>query len=209
MPIPPQGWIRIGNQYAAYQGIEPAPPAGTIQLTLASSIHPYGQLTVPIAVGETVEWVDCVMEDYPAPLGWVHPIEATTVWAAPVDTPLVLLATATVDPYSGAWPPLEGFVQDGRYSYAGATARAYADLTAFALPLHTAEWVTDDLHALPGRSQVIALSSDVVNPPINLTLTILRVELQFPLRTLPPRRTCTGGVVKPSTFMDLVVTESN
>jgi len=40
-------------------------------------------------------------------------------------------------------------------------------------------------------------------------VTILRVDLSFPLRTLPPRRSCTGGIVKPSSFMDLVVTTTN
>jgi hypothetical protein len=129
------------------------------------------------------------------------------VYAQPVSTPVVTLAVAEAP--LGPWPPLVGFVQDGRYSYAGAQARANEDLATFQDPLISVDWVTNDLNAIPGRAQVIALSSAAVNPPINTTVTITRVEITFPLRTLPPRRSCTGGIVKPSTFMDLVVTESN
>jgi hypothetical protein len=136
------------------------------------------------------------------------PGEDDLIRAQVTSAPVVTLAMA--DDRVGVFPPLlEGFVQDGRYSYAGAQARAADDLAAFKNPLTSVEWETDDLNALPGRSQVIALSSETVNPAINTTVTILRVEITFPLRTLPPRRSCTGGTVKPSTFMDLVVTESN
>jgi len=206
-PAPPfQGWIRIGNQYAAYAATTTT--GGTLNLQLALTTHPYGQLTVPMGVGETVEWVDCVMEDYPHALQWLDAtLRDPMVHAQLTDTPVVTLAVAqtTLD----GWPPLEGFVQDGRYSYLGAQARADEDLATFRDPLISVEWETDDLNALPGRSQVIALSSDAVTPPINTTVTITRVELSFPLRTLPPRRQCTGGVVKPSTFMDLIVTENS
>jgi hypothetical protein len=125
--------------------------------------------------------------------------------AEPTDTPVVTLAVAQTT--LGTWPPMEGFVQDGRYSYAGAQARADADLTDFQNPLTNYEWESDDLNALPGRSQVIALTSDTIT--VNATVTILRVEIDFPLRTLPPRRSCAGGIVKRSSFLDLVVTENN
>jgi hypothetical protein len=105
------------------------------------------------------------------------------------------------------WPPLEGFVQDGRYAYAGAQARADSDLADFKDPLISLDWETDDLNAIPGRAQVVALASDTI--AIDRTVTILRVEITFPLRTLPPRRRCTGGYVKPSNFLDLVVTTQN
>lgn len=202
------GWIRIGNQYAAYQAVLEHTGA-VLRLALASDVHAYGQLTVPVAVGETVEWLDCTMEDYymGALYRSLRVDDSPLVYAQPVETPVVTLAVA--ERPIGAWPPLVGFVQDGRYSYAGAQARADSELAAFEDPLISVEWQTDDLNAIPGRSQVIALASDTINPPINRTVTILRVEISFPLRTLPPRRTCSGGIVKPSTFLDLVVTTQN
>jgi len=205
--VPPQGWIRIGNQFAAYQGT--VSRDGNLILTLASSIHPYGQLTVSMAIGETVEWVDAVMEDYPLSLqGALNPSPLTgIIRSAPVDTPVVLFARAQA-PLDG-WPPIEGFVQDGRYSYVGAQARADADLEAFRDPLETVEWETEDLNAKPGRHQVIALSGSSVIDPLDRTVTITRVEISFPLRTQPPRRRCTGGDLKASTFLDLVVTDES
>ena len=91
----------------------------------------------------------------------------------------------------------------------GAQARAQADLDAFQDPLVSVEWETEDLAALPGRSQVIDMASDTIDPPITMTVTILSVEITFPLRTLPPRRACRGGTLKPSSFLDLVVTTSD
>jgi hypothetical protein len=170
---------------------------------------------MPIPTGEIVEWVDALMYIEPAGLIWdafatpqPSPGDNDNLRAQVTSAPVVTLAMA--DDRVGVFPPLlEGFVQDGRYSYAGAQARAASDLAAFKAPLVSLDWETDDLNALPGRSQVIALASAAVNPPINTTVTILRVELTFPLRTLPPRRSCTGGTVKPSTFLDLVVTENS
>lgn len=212
---PPQGWIRVGNQYSRYAGITGNPVTEVFTLQLPAPTYTYGVFTVPIAVGDTVEWVDSVMSIAPHGLIWDAGIGQTEgendlIRAQPTNTPVVTLAVAQVTPPSSSRPQLEGFVQDGRYSYAGAQARATADVNAFRDPLPMCEWVTDDRNALPGREQVINLShSDTVNPPVQLTVTILRVELSFPLRTLPPRRTCTGGLVKPSTFLDLVVTTTD
>jgi hypothetical protein len=212
---PAKGWVRVGNQYSRYESFTGDPHADGWTIYLPVATFPYGVFTVPIPIGETVEWVDALMYIEPAGLMWdaystpqPSPGEDDLIRAQVTSAPVVTLAMA--DDRVGVFPPLlEGFVQDGRYSYAGAQARAADDLAAFKNPLTSVEWETDDLNALPGRSQVIALSSETVNPAINTTVTILRVEITFPLRTLPPRRSCTGGTVKPSTFMDLVVTESN
>lgn len=205
-PPPFQGWIRIGNQYAAY--ISSSTAGSVLSLRMALPEHPYGQLTVPMATGETVEWLECVMEDYPLSLAWAHPSPTSGVlWAQPVGTPVVTLAVAD-RPLDG-WPQLEGFVQDGRYSYDGALDRANADLDAFSEPLVTAEWETDDLNAEPGRQQAIHLTGASVIDPLDLTLTITRVAISFPLRTERPRRRCTGGDVKQSTFLDLVLTDES
>jgi hypothetical protein len=201
---PDTGWVRVGNQYTSYREIVPHPTIpGAIGLhipTAANSSYAYLSLAIP--VGELVEWVDHLMRVYPSGYAWDPRLRPQ-----PTATPVVVLAIAEAPVDS--WPPLEGFVQDGRYSYAGAQARANADLATFRDPLASAAWDTDDLNAIPGRSQVIALSSGTVNPPIMTTVTITQVAIRFPLPTLPPRRTCTGGSVKPSTFLDLVLTETN
>lgn len=203
-----QGWIRIGSLFAAYQNLVNDTGAGTLELILASSVHPYGQLTMPVAVGETVEWVDAVMEDFAGSISWYGPnVETDIVREEVVDTPVVIMAVNGTT--LGTWPPLEGFVQDGRYSYAGAEARATADLEAFSEPLVSTEWETEDLNAQPGRRQVIALTGSSVMDPVNLTVTITRVEIAFPLRTQPPRRRCTASDLKPSTFLDLVLTDES
>ena len=211
---PAKGWIRVGNQYSCYALYTGTPATGiTVQLPVAS--FPYGVFTEPIAVGALVEWVDAVMAFEPhgfqwtgsGPPLWQHFAGDTLVRSHPPQTPVVTLAVAQMA--IDRWPPLEGFVQDGRYSYAGAQGRADSDLAAFQHPLVSMEWETDDLNAQPGRSQEIALVSAAINPGLALTVTILRVEITFPLRTLPPRRRCTGGIVKPSAFLDLVVTTQN
>jgi hypothetical protein len=212
---PAKGWVRVGNQYARYTAIVGNPLTEGWSLSLSAS-GPYGVFTAPIAVESTVEWVDGTTFLGSQGLQW-DVVGAGTAPGDPflrahaTDTPVVTLAMRHLDSatFPSVWPELEAFVQDGRYSYAGAAARAQTDLDAFHDPLVCVEWETDDLNAVPGRDQVLALSSPTINPPINLTVTILRVAITFPLRTLPPRRACEGGTVKPSTFMDLVVTENN
>jgi hypothetical protein len=206
----PSGWIRVGGQIGRYNAITGNPLTGVFQLhIIEESFLPYGHFTSPMKIGETVEWVDGVMGMLQAKYGpWDSNLTwAETAFAQVVGAPVVTLGTAQMA--LDGWPPLEGFVQDGRYSYAGAQARAAADLDAFKDPLKSVEWVTEDVTALPGRSQVIALESATIDPPIKLTVTILSVDLSFPLRTLAPRRACAGGILKPSTFLDLVVTTQN
>ena len=209
---PARGWMAVGGQWTRYSSIGDNPLADNWYVYLPAADFPYGVLTVPIPVDEAVEWVDAVMAFEPHGLSWTHAAGFTTegdaaVRAHPSDTPVVTLAEAD-RPLNG-WPPIEGFVQDGRYSYEGALARANADLDAFAEPLVSAEWETEDLNAQPGRQQAINLTGTSVIDPLTTTLTITSVELSFPLRTQPPRRRCTGGDVKPSTFLDLVLTDES
>ena len=217
--VPPaRGWIRVGNQYAAYTAVNGSPTVNDWYLTLPFGV-PYGLLTVPIAIGETVEWVDAVMSVEPHGLMW-NAAGSTVITtgdpntrAQPINTPIVLLVVAEVPFYDGdgrAWPQLEGFVQDGRYNYPGAQARAESEITAFLNPVVTYDWETTDPYALPGRSQAIALlGSQFPGGGVIATTTILSVDLTFQLRTLPPRRRCIGGNVEASKFMDLVLTETN
>jgi len=204
-PPPLQGWVKLGGQYAGYQGSSTA--GAVLTLSLASPSHSFGQLNVPIAAGTLVEWVDGVMEDYPLSINRLDAVTSGVIWSQPTDTPVVLMAGAIASNTNG-WPRLEGFVQDGRYSYIGAQARADADLAAFQDPLVTADWETEDLNAAPGRPQVINLSgTSVLEARAPTTITITKVDVTFPLRTQPPRRRCTGGDLKQSTFLDVVVTD--
>jgi hypothetical protein len=209
---PPRGWIQVAGQFSRYASVTGNPASDNWSLTLPAASNPYGAFTVPIPVDEVVEWVNSVMAFEPHGLLWTHGVGFTTpgdsaVRAAPADTPVVTLAEAD-RPLDG-WPPIEGFVQDGRYSYDGALGRANADLEAFSEPLVSTEWETDDLNAEPGRQQAINLTGSSVIDPLTLTLTITGVTISFPLRTERPRRRCTGGDVKPSTFLDLVLTDES
>jgi hypothetical protein len=209
---PPRGWIQVAGQFSRYSSVTGNPTTENWGVYLPAASMPYGTFTVPIPVDEVVEWVNSVMAFEPHGLLWTHEEGFTTIGdqairAVPTDTPVVTLAEAD-RPLAG-WPPLEGFVQDGRYSYEGALGRANADLDAFSEPLVSAEWETEDLNAEPGRQQAINLTGSSVIDPLNLTLTITNVAISFPLRTELPRRRCTGGDVKPSTFLDLVLTDES
>lgn len=211
---PPKGWIRVAGQFSRYDIVSGDPSVDGWGLLLPTvATFRYGLFTVPIPVDEPVEWVDAVMAFQPHGLAWTH-VEGDrsggddVARGHPTDTPIVTLAEAD-RPLDG-WPPIEGFVQDGRYSYQGALDRANADLDAFDEPLVTAEWETEDLNAQPGRLQTIDLTgTSVMEPRTPMTLTITRVDLSFPLRTQPPRRRCVAGDVKPTTFLDLVLTDQS
>jgi len=96
-------------------------------------------------------------------------------------------------------------IVDTRLSAEGAEARGDAELDAFAEPLVEAEWVTQDLSARPGRSQVITLTGPDV---LSTTLTILSVEVTFHTPRERPLRACIAGTVKPAGFLDAVTVES-
>jgi hypothetical protein len=209
---PPRGWIRIAGQFSRYASISGNPIAEAFLLHLPASSNPYGVFTVAIPAGEAVYWVDAVMSLEGHGVSWAG---GSTVGhgadmdlrAEPSDSPVVTLAQAS-RPREG-WPALEGFVQDGRYSYEGALGRAEDDLSAFAAPLVSAAWETEDPNARPGRVQEIALTGTSVIDPVNLSLTITRVDLSFPLKTQLPRRKCSASAIKPSTFLDLVLTDQS
>jgi len=216
MPVAPpaSGWVRVGGQLAHYGSIGGTTTTDGWQINLAAAGSPYGLLTVPIPAGEIVEWVDAIMSVEPHGLDWSD-ISSTTVTpgdptirAQPTDTPVVVLAVDQAG--FETWPHLEGFVQDGRYQYAGAAARAHEDLNRFAMPVVSMEWDTTDPGALPGREVGVGLlGPEFPGGGISARITILSVEITFPLPTLPPHRHCTGGQVQQSTFLDLVVTETN
>jgi hypothetical protein len=195
---PAAGWVKVGGQYARYGAIAGNPLTGPWYLALVSPTFSYGILTVPVPVGETVTWVDAIKSIQPH---YTQNAGDAEIRAHPVDTPVVTFAE--YHEFNSAWPPIESLVQDGRYSYAGALARAQIDVATFKDPLVSVDWETEDLNAIPGRPQVINLTGV---DPVSMTLTILRVDLTFPLRTLPPRRVCTAGTVKPSTLLDVIVT---
>ena len=85
----------------------------------------------------------------------------------------------------------------------------FADIAAFKEPLVTAEWETEDAYAKPGRPQDVDLTGASVMDPVAMTVTILSVDITYPMRNLMPRRTCRGGPIKASSFLDLVMTSED
>jgi hypothetical protein len=202
------GWIKVGEQYIRYDsahnnGAFGALPIHLLNVNLAE--WPFGKMSAPIKPGEVVtwlDWIDTFEADAHDALG-----SAELLRASVAGSEIVVRASAT-DPDAGQpWalqlPPIEALVQDARYGYTGAAARAAEDLLFFKTPAMKAEWTTEDYNARPGREQLILLS-DV--DPVQASLTILTVELEFPARTLAPRRRCTAGTVKAATLLDVLLT---
>jgi len=110
-------------------------------------------------------------------------------------------AQATMAAVEGDDGVHEHIIQDGRLSADGATARAAADLAAFASPLTSIEWETEDINARPGRTQSVnfdGLSED---------LLITRSEIAFPRPNALPRRQCEASGVKTSTLYDAALVD--
>lgn len=95
-------------------------------------------------------------------------------------------------------------VRDDRYSIDGATARAAAEVSAFAEDLMQAEYDSEDMNARPGAAQVISLTGA---ENVNATLTILRVEVTFPYHHALPQRRVTAGTVVLAGSQDVVLTD--
>ncbi len=76
---------------------------------------------------------------------------------------------------------------------ASGTPIGEADIDAFANPLLSATWDTDDVNAQPGSPQVIHFGG---TDPIDAVITIQTVDLSFPVGDRRPMRRCQGGTVK-------------
>ena len=211
-PVP--GWVKVGDQYAAYNAFSGS-TAAEFWLGMIWPGEPVrlGFFANPIPVGEAVTFVDAVRNIAAATWGTYPAVDEhpqRVLRAQSTDAPVVMMAVAQKEAADipHPWPALEALIQDGRYSPAGALARAQAELAAFENPVISAEWDTEDYNARPGRRQVIAFTAGagVEAPALTATLTVLNVEVTFPQRTLPPRRSCRAGVTKPSNLLDVLVT---
>jgi hypothetical protein len=208
------GWIKIGEQFIYYgeahanAGIAAAPAA--IVYINPPGI-PFGLSIATITVGETVTWLDWADT-------WSRDTHAggtvagggytyAPLLATRAGTPLVVVQGAIDldinEPWAQQLPPIEALVEDARYGYTGAAARATEDINFFRAPLISADWTTEDNNARPGRQQVIQLTGA---DPVSAALTIMNVTVSFPLKTVPPLRQCTGRQVKPATMLDVLVT---
>lgn len=76
---------------------------------------------------------------------------------------------------------------------ASGTPIGEADINAFANPILSAEWETDDLNAKPGSPQVVHFGG---SDPIEAVIAIQTVDLSFPVGDRRPWRRCHGGTVK-------------
>src|SRR4030095_12769344 len=115
MTPPTRGWIRVGNQYARYEGFSGNPNAANWTLNLCAPTFAYGVFTVPIPVGDVVEWVDNIADLEPHGLQWNYAQGTQSpgddlIRTHPRHTPVVVLAMAQAP--IEQWPPLQGFVQD-------------------------------------------------------------------------------------------------
>jgi hypothetical protein len=96
-------------------------------------------------------------------------------------------------------------VQDGRFSEAGAMARAVSELADFAAPIVSYEWETEDLNAAPGRMQSIAL---VEGTPVTADVRITNVEVTPIVTGHPPRRRVRATKIQTAGVVDIWVDDA-
>jgi hypothetical protein len=194
-------WLKVGDTYLFCAGLVSI--SGGWRTTINTYPAAQGALTSTLEIGAAVTGADYTL------FGPVAAIRGTptTAPAAPqraiADGTELVILTQSADAGTHAYPYTEALVQDGRYSYPGAQARGNSDLAAFQSPLLQAVWETDDFNAKPGRQQTIHLT-DV--DPLDANLTILSAEVTVDLLIHAPRRICTAGAVKPSTLLDVLLT---
>jgi hypothetical protein len=142
------------------------------------------------------------------------PVGTTVVVRSQVDDSAAQAAIAAIEGGDGIH---EHFVGDGELSYSGCVERADAELDAFGAALLRADWVTQDMQAMPGAEQVINMSSPSA---LSATLMIDSVSVTFPvdltrIATSPtttcssdlfPIRACQGSTVKLANVLDAIGT---
>jgi hypothetical protein len=196
-----QAWLRMGDIYI-YYGWDGQ--NGYTSPTGWGTPPGWGAMPQVPVVGATVTIVDYVMGVAGTSVFVGGGTTRAPIQSQPSGTEIVLVyrqGTTRADP----WPPanLEHLVSDGRYSYAGAAERADTELSNFERVDVSAQWLTDDPNARPGRRQRVALAEP---DPLSDSFLILASELTFPGANLPPRRQCTGGTVKKSNILDILLT---
>jgi hypothetical protein len=202
------GWCQLAGQTVLY-----TKQSATV-FTLPAS-PAYGSLQAPVGVGAQV-----------LQLPWIHlyPHDRSSNPEAPLLSPgatriqpdgtpvvvLVLKEQPTIAADLAAREDSDGFyehlVQDGRYNATGAEARADAELADFGPPTILYEWDTEDVHAVPGVMQQIALTEGT---PITTTVRITNVELRPIASHHPPRRSVQAAAVRSAGVLDVWLEDPN
>jgi hypothetical protein len=205
-------WLHDGDGHYFYIGSVVAGPPITTGGTPASG---YGSIPIDLPLDaplyelahiSNVSPVAAITEDIP--------VGTTVVVRSQVDDSAAQTAIAAIEGGDGIH---EHFVSDGELSYSGCVERANAELDAFSAALLRADWVTQDMQAMPGAEQVINMSSPSA---LSATLMIDSVSVTFPvdltrIATSPtttcssdlfPLRVCQGSTVKLANVLDAIGT---
>jgi hypothetical protein len=203
-------WVHDGNGHYFYIGGVVAGPPITSSGTPASG---YGSIPIDMPLDTPLYEVPVLFGVVPvATITEEIPEGTSVVVRTQVDDSAAQTAIAAIEGGDGIH---EHFVSDGDLSYAGCVERAQAELDVFSESLIRAEWVTHDLQAEAGATQVVNLSSPSA---LSTTLTIDSVNVTFPvdltsIATSPtttcdsdlwPRRVCQGSTVKLETVLDAI-----
>ena len=179
-------WAKVGEQMITWTSVGGVPPSYTLSGVPGSGV---GAFTAPVEVGTPVT----AYSGFEVALG-------ATLTDHPKDVPVILRMIENDTTEQTALAAIEGgdgihehVVVDGRLDVTGASELAAGELASFADELLTARWVTTDLNARPGRSQVINLT---VTDALSATLAIIQVELAFPIVNGAPWATCEAAAVK-------------
>ena len=116
--------------------------------------------------------------------------------AQPVDADVVMTVRTSQSPAVH-----EHFVQDGRYSRAGAADRGAREIADFAPPTTSINFESDDLNCKPGR-QVEYSFVDPGLAEMHGRYMILTAELTWPKWGEPPRRVCYAAHVEAADVVD-------
>jgi hypothetical protein len=211
---PEYGWARVGNQAIAY-----ATNGDGTSLGIQAYTPTYGTIRDPIAANDAIVALDSLLGihglDRDATTSGGSFLGGTGPWYGYVQSPLraqlqgtpVVLVRGSIDDAAASTIATreqsdgyyEHLVQDGRWTAAGAAARAQAEIADFAQPTATYEWDTEDQNAEPGRMQHIALTEGT---PVTADVRITNVEITPIATKHPPRRRVratkiqTAGVVE-------------
>lgn len=100
----------------------------------------------------------------------------------------------------------EYVVVDSLLDYDGMVARAQSELNVFsATAIVDMAWDTEDDNAIPGRQQVVNLTTV---DALSVTLTITRVTIDIPEPHRRPLRHCEASTVKVARLLDVVTTDN-
>lgn len=198
--------LQIGDQYITATGASTLTGPGNITGIPATSA---GSIMQPIAVGATVilanQFTDLTDPDTGAGTSLAQDVKTgeQIPLQVQVDDALAQGLVAAVEGGDGIHVY---YVQDGRYNYDGALARANAELTQFKAALATGQWETEDMNARAGRYASIVVNLSPTSGVVG-SMFIVRSELTFPKKNYLPRRRCDLSPLKLASILDAIVTK--